>query len=168
MRAAAKFEKVSFEQFKAGMEDYNFTENEIREMYKNINMPKRATRGSAGYDICSPFEFTLKPGETIKVPTGIRCRMDEDVVLMIYPRSGLGFKYRLQLNNTVGVIDSDYYGSDNEGHIFIKVTNDSNEGKTLDVSEGSAFAQGVFMEYLITEDDDAQGIRNGGMGSTSK
>ncbi len=168
MRAAAKFEKVSFEQFKEGMEDYNFTENEIREMYKNIHLPKRATKGSAGYDVHTPFAFTLKPGETIKIPTGVRCRMDEDVVLFIYPRSGLGFKFRLQLNNTVGVIDSDYYGSDNEGHIFVKITNDSNEGKTVDIPEGGAFAQGIFTEYLITEDDDAEGVRNGGFGSTSK
>ncbi len=167
MRAAAKFEKVSFEQFKAGMEDYNFTENEIREMYKNIQLPKRATKGSAGYDVHTPFAFTLKPGETIKIPTGVRCRMDEDVVLFIYPRSGLGFKFRLQLNNTVGVIDSDYYGSDNEGHIFVKITNDSNEGKTVEIPEGGAFAQGIFTEYLITEDDDAEGVRNGGFGSTS-
>ena len=167
MRAAAKFEKVSFEQFKAGMEDYNFTDNEIREMYKNIQLPKRATKGSAGYDVHTPFAFTLKPGETIKIPTGVRCRMDEDVVLFIYPRSGLGFKFRLQLNNTVGVIDSDYYGSDNEGHIFVKITNDSNEGKTVEIPEGGAFAQGIFTEYLITEDDDAEGVRNGGFGSTS-
>ncbi|MCD8380702.1 MAG: deoxyuridine 5'-triphosphate nucleotidohydrolase, partial [Lachnospiraceae bacterium] len=96
------------------------------------------------------------------------CRMEEDWVLQIFPRSGLGFKYRLQLNNTVGIIDADYYASDNEGHIFIKITNDSREGKTLLVPAGGAFAQGIFLQYGITEDDDVEEIRNGGFGSTSR
>ena len=87
---------------------------------------------------------------------------------MIYPRSGLGFKFRLQLNNTVGVIDSDYFYSDNEGHIFIKITNDTNEGKVVDVAAGQGFAQGIFMTYGVTEDDDVTEERNGGFGSTTK
>ena len=87
---------------------------------------------------------------------------------MIYPRSGLGFKYRLQLNNTVGVIDSDYFYSDNEGHIFIKITNDSNEGKIVDVKKGQGIAQGIFMQYSIVEDDDVSELRNGGFGSTTR
>ena len=94
--------------------------------------------------------------------------IEDGWVLKIYPRSGLGFKYRLQLNNTVGIIDSDYSRSDNEGHIFIKVTNDSNEGKTLSIPAGTGFAQGSFVEYGITVDDDASGVRNGGFGSTTK
>ena len=89
-------------------------------------------------------------------------------MLKIYPRSGLGFKNRLQLDNTVGIVDSDYYHSDNEGHIFIKITNDSKEGKALTVEAGTGFAQGIFVEYGITTDDDAEGIRNGGFGSTTK
>ena len=94
--------------------------------------------------------------------------MREDYVLCLYPRSGLGFKYRLQLNNTVGIIDSDYFDSDNEGHIFAKITNDSNEDKVLEVKEGTGFMQGIFMQYGITEDDDVTEIRNGGFGSTTK
>ena len=93
--------------------------------------------------------------------------MEEDWVLQIFPRSGLGFKFRLQLNNTVGIIDSDYYYSDNEGHIFVKLTNDSNEGKTVSVKAGTGFAQGIFIPQGITVDDDAQGVRNGGRGSTT-
>ena len=89
-------------------------------------------------------------------------------MLKLYPRSGLGFKYRLQLNNTVGIIDSDYFYSDNEGHIFTKLTNDSNEGKTVEVTAGTGFMQGIFLEYGITVDDDAKGERNGGFGSTTK
>ena len=131
-------------------------------------LPRRATTGSAGYDFYLPTPLHLAPGETAKIPTGVRCRMADGWVLQIFPRSGLGFSYRLQLNNTVGIIDSDYYYSDNEGHIFIKVTNDSNEGKVLDLPAGAAFAQGLFVPFGITEDDEVTAIRNGGLGSTSK
>lgn len=170
MQRIAKFEKVSFEQFKEGYEDCfaKADEAQIREIYEQIKLPKRATKGSAGYDFYAPVAFSLKPGETVKIATGIRVRMEENWVLKVYPRSGLGFKYRLQMNNTVGIIDSDYYYSDNEGHIFVKITNDSNEGKSVTVDAGTGFVQGIFLEYGITEDDDASEIRNGGFGSTTK
>lgn len=167
MKRIAKFHKVSYEQFFESCKD-NFSESEIKEMYAQIKLPTRATAGSAGYDIFAPYDFTLAPSETTKIPTGIRCEIDEGWVLKIYPRSGLGFKFRLQLNNTVGIIDSDYFYSDNEGHIFIKITNASNENKTVEVKNGTGFAQGIFVEYGITVDDDATGIRNGGFGSTTK
>ena len=170
MKRIAKFHKVSFEQFAKDWKDTfeQYSEEELRNIYDSLKLPKRATKGSAGYDFFAPFTFQLAPGETIKIPTGIRAEMQEDWVLQIYPRSGLGFKYRLQMNNTVGIIDSDYFFSDNEGHIFMKITNDSNEGKTVEVPAGTGFAQGIFMQYGITEDDDAEGIRNGGFGSTTK
>lgn len=169
MRGIAQFLKVSREAFEKAMkEDFpQYSEEEIQDMYESLLLPKRATRGSAGYDIFAPFTFTLAPGETIKIPTGIRARMEEDWVLTLYPRSGLGFKYRLQMNNTVGIIDSDYYYSDNEGHIFIKMTNDTNEGRTLEVPKGTGFAQGIFLQYGLTEDDETDGVRNGGLGSTT-
>ena len=162
----ARFEIVSFDQFKSGFD--NKSDEEVKELYDTLMLPKRATKGSAGYDFYSPFDFTLKPGETIKIPTGIRVYMEENYVLKLYPRSGLGFKYRLQLNNTVGIIDSDYYYSDNEGHIFAKITSDSNEGKVLEIKKGTGFMQGIFVEYGITFDDDVKSIRNGGFGSTTK
>lgn len=170
MQKVAKFEKVSKENFLVAIrEDFSqYSEAEADIMYEELNLPRRATKGSAGYDFYAPFDFELAPGETIKIPTAVRCRMLEDWVLQIYPRSGLGFKFRLQLNNTVGIIDSDYYYSDNEGHIFIKITNDSNEGKTVVVKKGEGFAQGIFMQYGIVEDDDVTDIRNGGFGSTTK
>lgn len=170
MKRIAKFEKVSLENFLNAVKDDfpEYTEEDIRDMYESIELPTRATKGSAGYDFHAPFAFSLPAGSTIKIPTGIRVQMDEDWVLKLYPRSGLGFKYRLQLNNTVGIIDSDYYYSDNEGHIMAKITNDSNEGKTVDISAGMGFMQGIFLEYGITVDDDAQGVRNGGFGSTTK
>ena len=169
MKRIAKFEKVSFEQFKEDWKSvfFNVDDNTIKEIYENIKLPKRATKGSAGYDFFSPIDIVLKPNCTIKIPTGIRCKMEEGWVLKCYPRSGLGFKYRLQLNNTVGIIDSDYFYSDNEGHIMIKITNNSNEGKFLKLNAGDRFAQGIFLEYGVTVDDNADGVRNGGFGSTN-
>lgn len=177
MKRIAQFEKISKRQFQLDWLDtfYNIQTledieliNKINDIYDNIGMPRRATKGSAGYDFFSPLAFSLHPGETIKIPTGIRVKMEEGWVLKCYPRSGLGFKYRLQMNNTVGIIDSDYYDSDNEGHIFCKMTNDSNEGKSVIIEQGMGFMQGIFLEYGITMDDETEDIRNGGFGSTSK
>ena len=170
MKRVAKFHKVSYERY---LEDWknlfgDEREHVVKEQYDNIQLPKRATKGSAGYDFFSPQHFSLEPGKTITIPTGIRVEMEEGWVLKCYPRSGLGFKFRLQLNNTVGIIDSDYFYSDNEGHIFVKMTNASNEGKIVNVNEGVAFMQGIFVEYGITYDDDVEEIRNGGFGSTTK
>lgn len=165
----AQFHKVSYRQFREAFLDTfePLEEEEIRGIYHEIRLPKRATRGSAGYDFFTPFPIVLAPGKTVKVPTGIRVEMQENWVLKCYPRSGLGFKYRLQLNNTVGIIDSDYFYSDNEGHIFAKITNDSNEKKLLEIDAGQGFMQGIFVEYGITMDDDVTEIRNGGFGSTN-
>lgn len=170
MRRIAKFEKVSQEQFIKDFSDA-FPEvpcDDVRKIYESIKLPRRATSGSAGYDFFVPKAIRLEPGESIKIPTGIRSSMEDGWVLHLYPRSGLGFKFRLQLNNTVGIIDSDYYYSDNEGHIMAKITNDSREGKTVELKAGEGFLQGIFLEYGITEDDDADGVRNGGFGSTTK
>jgi dUTP pyrophosphatase len=169
MQRIAKFHKVSFEQFKQDWSD-TFGEAEktkLETIYNEIKLPKRATAGSAGYDFFTPVTLTIHPGETIKVPTGVRAEMENGWVLKCYPRSGLGFKYRLQLNNTVGIIDSDYFYSDNEGHIFSKITNDTNEDKIVSLSAGDGFMQGIFVEYGITVDDQATERRNGGFGSTS-
>jgi len=164
MNRIAQFFQVSRAQFEA---DWlaAFPGAEVPE---EIRLPKRATAGSAGYDFFAPAGFELAPGETVLLPTGVRARMDDGWVLMLYPRSGLGFKYRLQLNNTVGVIDSDYFGAKNEGHIMLKLTNDSNEGRVLTVRSGEAVAQGVFTPYGITVDDDVDALREGGFGSTDR
>lgn len=164
MRIKAKFEKVSFEQYAKDFE----LEGNVQEIYDAIKLPKRATKYSAGYDFYAPITITLQPNETIKIPTGIRVQMEDEFVLILCPRSGLGFKFRLQLNNTIGVIDSDYYYSSNEGHIFAKITNDTNENKTVNINAGEAFMQGMFFEYGIIEDDETETIRDGGFGSTTK
>ena len=166
MQKIAQFFKVSKENYIQALrgEFPAYDEAAAEKIYEELKLPMRATKGSAGYDFYAPFSFTLAPGETIKIPTGIRAKMEEGWVLQLFPRSGLGFKFRLQLNNTVGIIDSDYFDSDNEGHIFAKITNDSNEGKTLQVEAGTGFLQGIFLPFGITVDDEADGIRNGGFG----
>lgn len=166
-RRIAKFEKVSYEQFFKDMIDtFGMLDNTIEETYNNIKLPKRATAGSAGYDFFSPVDFELKPGETIKIPTSIRCEMDNDWVLQIFPRSGLGFKYQVNLCNGTGIVDADYAYSDNEGHIFVKLVNRGD--KTVKIKRGEGFAQGIFLPYGLTVDDDCTGVRNGGFGSTDK
>lgn len=133
-----------------------------------INLPKRATKLSAGYDFFAPEDIKLAPGESIKVATGIKAYMQPDEVLMLFPRSGLGFKYFVRLANTVGVIDADYYGNEsNDGHIFVKIRNEGD--KELFIQAGDAFAQGIFIKYLLTDDDsfDNGAERIGGEGSTT-
>ena len=169
MKRIAKFEKVSFGQFAKdwGSNFPDCTEDKIKEIYDAIPLPVRATAGSAGYDFCLPDEISLEAGQGALIPTGIRAKIADGWVLNIYPRSGLGFKFRLQLDNTVGIIDADYYNAANEGHIMVKVTNDGRHGKTLSLERGKGFAQGVFLPFGITVDDDADGERVGGFGSTN-
>lgn len=170
MRKIAKFHLVSQEQFKKDMEQHfpDLTGDKIQEVYGKLQLPRRATTGSAGYDFFAPIDILLQPGESMLVPTGIRVAIDEGWVLKCYPRSGLGFKYRMQLNNTVGIIDSDYFHSENEGHILAKITNASNEGKEINIYAGEGFIQGVFLEYGITYDDEVEKVRTGGFGSTTE
>lgn len=153
------FEIISEEQFK---EDFD------KDMEFEIKLPERATKHSAGYDFFAPCDISISPGEDIKIPTGIRAYMQEDEVLMIYPRSGLGFNYYTRLANSTGIIDSDYYYSDNEGHIKIKLRNEGN--KELFIRKGDAFCQGIFTKYLLVDGDDFENgkERNGGFGSTGK
>lgn len=165
-KKVALFEKVSKKQYLEDM--VNIGLGNLDYSYDVISLPVRSTKGSAGYDFISPVDIELKPGESKMICTGIRCCMKENWVLKLYPRSSSGTKFRLQLNNTVGVIDSDYYYANNEGHIMAKITNDSNEGKTFTLNKGDKLCQGVFVEYGITFDDDVFTERTGGFGSTGK
>lgn len=133
-----------------------------------LKLPKRSTKESAGYDVFTPFDINLSPGDDIKIPTGIRAYMQPGEVLLAFPRSGLGFKYYTRLANTLGVIDSDYYYSDNEGHIFIKLRNEGD--KALFIKQSDAFAQLIFMPFLLADGDgfDEGETRNGGFGSTTR
>lgn len=169
------FSKIPFKEFKNTMSD--IMENSvweemaeentetIEEIYNNIKIPQRATQDSCGYDFFSTLTFSLLPGEEMLVPTGIRAKIPQNTVLMIFPRSGLGFKYRMQLNNTVGIIDSDYYYSDNFGHIMIKITTN----KQITIKRNSSFCQGIILPfYKFSNEITPTKQRNGGFGSTSK
>ena len=154
-----KFEKISEEQYNKDLKEVC--------SYEDIAIPTRSTKHSAGYDFKSPIDFVLNPGESKKVPTGIKASMNEDEFLAIFVRSSMGFKYNIRLCNQVGIVDSDYYNNlDNEGHIFIKIQNEGTEALTI--NKGDRFAQGIFMNFLITDDDMSFGDRTGGMGSTGK
>lgn len=167
----AKFEKVSREQFKKDVINcmgsiFNTEERiaVIDDIYDSIKLPQRSTKHSAGYDFFTPFSFKPVPGSGIVIPTGIKCEMEPGWVLMMYPRSGQGFKYGIHMYNTVSIIDGDYYNNiKNEGHIMSKIS----AKEDCDVIEqGTAFCQGIFCQYGITLDDNVTTIRKGGIGST--
>ena len=184
MDRIAQFEKVSLKQFyKDIVGDYKkYSDDEIVQMYENIKLPIRKTTGSCGFDFFAPFDFTLSPEEVIKIPTGIRASISKGWFLQIVPRSGLGFKYYETLANSLGIVDLDYFSSDNEGHIFVKLVNrfpspdfeyyriskEEKDKRTMVVNQGQGFVQGIFLQFGITIDDVAGGVRNGGFGSTDK
>lgn len=168
MQRIATFEKISYQQFEKDMDGYGFDHEKIQMIYDHLVQPCRATSQSAGYDFKCPFDVVLPPKENIKIPTGYCVHMQPGWFLAVFPRSGLGFKYRLQLDNTVGIIDQDYDQSDNQGHMFIKITNDSNKDQTITLKAGDGFAQGIFIPFGITMDDDVTDSRNGGFGSTDR
>ena len=164
----AKFEPVSRERFTEDIENaFDINEAAAEEIYKSLKLPVRATVGSAGYDFFSPADIEIEAGQSVLIPTGIRVKMEPGWVLLLFPRSGLGFKYRFQLDNSVGVIDQDYYHAKNEGHIMAKMTNDSREGKTLSIKAGQAFMQGVFVPFGTAEEDEVTAKRILGFGSTT-
>lgn len=162
----ASFQKVSFAEYKAARQKTFTVENEYSEgklfdEWMNIKLPARATAGSAGYDFCIPMHRFVT-NESVVIPTGIRARINDGWVLMLFPRSGMGMKFGMKLDNTVGVIDSDYFFADNEGHIMAKVHAD----KAFELQSGERFMQGVFMPFGVVENDDATAQRHGGLGST--
>ena len=154
-----KFQKVSLEQFIKDVDVVN-----VEEIYNDTPLPKRATKGSAGYDFVCPIDIEIKPNEMIKIPTGIRCYMEQGYVLNIYPRSSLGMKYQMYLTNTTGIIDSDYYNAKNEGHIIVSIVNKGD--KILKINKGERFVQGIFLKYYTVIEEEVLDQRNGGFGST--
>lgn len=168
-----EFHKVSIKQF---IKDYqvdkvadnnSFMEDDIRYIYDNVLvLPVRSSEHSAGHDFVITKDIVLNPGESTKVSTGIRAKIIPGWVLIMMPRSGLGTKFRVQLDNTIGVIDGDYFNAKNEGHIMATITNDSKSNKTLVLEAGDRFLQGVFMPYGITTHDEPLGKRTGGHGSS--
>ena len=154
------FEKISFDQFKKDVKD-------DLELYNNYILPKRSTKNSAGYDFFAIEELVIKPRQIIKIPTGYKAKFSSDEALLVFMRSSLGFKYNLRLTNQVGLIDSDYYDNEsNEGHIWVSIQNEGDQEITI--NKNMAYSQGVFIKFLITDNDEATVIRTGGYGSTDR
>lgn len=154
------FEKISYKQFKEDIFD-------DVDKYNSFNLPHRSTINSAGYDFESLVDVVLKPHETVKIPTGVKVKMNADEVLMLYVRSSMGFKYNVRMCNQTGIIDSDYYNNpDNEGHIFIKIQNEGD--KNFDIKVGDKICQGIFMKYLTVDNEEKiLNERVSGIGSTN-
>lgn len=139
------FEKISFEQFKKDVKD------DI-ELYNEYQLPQRDSNMTAGYDLYLLEDLYIKPGEVLKLPTGLKSYFEKDEVLFVIVRSSTGFKYNIRLCNQVGVIDADYYNNEsNEGHIWLKIQNESKE--EVRIKKGEAIAQGIFLKYLTTNSD---------------
>ena len=154
------FEKISFNEFKKAYGDN-------KELYDEYLLPKRSTQNSAGYDFLAINEMIIKPGEIVKIPTGYKANFGKDEMMMIVVRSSMGFKYNVRMCNQVGIIDSDYYNNpDNEGHIFVALQNEGT--KDYVISKNEAYAQGIFVNFLLTDDDNVTSKRIGGLGSTNK
>ena len=149
-----------------GARSAELSDEAIKTALAERKLPVRATAGSAGYDFFSPLSFRLLPGDSMTIPTGVRCAMDPNYILMIAPKSGKGSRYRVMLRNTLAFIDSDYYFSDNEGHIVLKLINDNYDGIPMDIRAGDSLMQGILLPYGVTIDDASTGVRNGGFGST--
>jgi dUTP pyrophosphatase len=140
------FEKISFDRFKKDVAD------DI-ELYNAYNLPKRKTKFAAAYDFHAMGDYMLKPGETMKIPTGVKVAMENDEVLLLISRSSMGFKYNVRLCNQVGVIDADYYNNkDNEGHMWIRIQNEGNED--YHIKKGDGMCQGMFIKYLTVDDEE--------------
>lgn len=156
-----KFEKISFEQFKKDFGD-------DRMLYDSIELPKRSTKKSAGYDIKSLEDGIIKPGEAMTFKTGLKVCMNDDECLYILSRSSQGYKYNVCLMNSVGLIDSDFYNNpSNEGHFSVRLVNFGKDDFV--VKKGDKLAQGVFSKFLTVDDEEEiEGERTGGLGSTGK
>ena len=153
------FEKISFKQFSKDICD-------DKELYDEYELPKRATKNSAGYDFYALYDMVLHSGEILKIPTGYKAKFNYDEMLMLVIRSSMGFKYNVRMCNQVGIIDSDYYNnSDNEGHMWVSLQNEGKEDYVI--KKGTAYCQGIFVKYL-TCGDEIDTVRESGIGSTNK
>lgn len=166
IKVVGEFQKVKLEQFIIDSDSFN--EEALTNIYNDVlELPVRGTEDSMGHDFFLTKDIHLKPGESARICTGIKVKIAAGWGLWLTPRSGLGSKFRLQINNTVGIIDGDYFNNvDNEGHIMATITNDGKEGKDVVLKAGDRFIQGVFLEYGITNHDIPLGKRVGGEGST--
>ncbi len=157
-----RFEKVRLEEACMQTEEIVGSANEanIKAALEGLSLPKRSTKGSAGYDFRSPFDVAARKGDIVRIPLFVKVEdMPKGVVLLIFNRSGLSLKKGLRLDNAVGVIDSDY----KFGIVF-----QATATKDIAIVQGDKVCQGIFLNYLTVDGDDSDGERNGGFGSTGR
>lgn len=167
------FEKISEEQWLKDTERWfgNHTSGIklAKKVLFELQLPKRSTKYSAGYDIFSPILDIIKPNQSVLIPTGFKAYMKHNEMLVFHVRSGMGFKNFIALANTTGIVDSDYYNNENnEGHCWVKLVNRGSED--FIIKKGDAIAQCILQEFLLIDGDsfDDGEIRKGGFGSTNK
>ena len=167
-----RFEKVSLDAFAKDMiERYpNFRVGDVTRAWEGIELPKRSTEYSAGYDICTPFDLVLPSNVRVVVPTGIKVVFTQDEAktwhLQMYVRSSVGIKQGVVLTNGTGIIDPDYQFAENEGDMMLALWNRSDQ--LVKYKAGDRICQAVFAIHGLTSDDEAGGRRIGGVGSTGK
>lgn len=132
----------------------------FKKMEDEAIIPTRATKYSAGYDLHSLRDYILYSGTMVRVETGIAVYMPPDEWFAIVPRSGLCLKHGITVDNSPAVIDSDFYPK------AVSVLLRNNGDQPFRIRQGDRVAQGIFMRYLLADDDDTQGERLGGFGHT--
>lgn len=146
------------------MRYFEIVKDEFRKNEGEIKLPTRGSKNSAGYDFYSPIDVTIQPNEMVMIWTDIKASMYYDNALLIIPRSSMG-KHPIMISNTVGLIDSDYYGNEStDGNIGFRLFN---IGTTpYEIKAGDRIGQGVFIKYGTVKDDNVTTERKGGFGST--
>lgn len=130
-------------------------------------LPERSTEGSAGYDFFCPIDITLEPNCSMIIPTGVKAKMPNGEVLLLFNRSSNPTKRGLLMLNGVGVIDSDYYSNpDNDGEIGFNLCNICKDPVTI--KQGDKIGQGIFIPFMLAEEKTPLLKRIGGFGSTGK
>ena len=153
------FEKISFGQFSKDVKS-------SKKLYNEYILPIRGSKNSCGYDFKAIFDYVIRPGERLKIPTGYKFKCNSDEFLMLVVRSSMGFKYNIRMCNQVGIIDGDYYNNmDNEGHIWVCLQNEGDQDFVI--NRNDSYCQGIIMKYL-TCNDKVDKVRKGGIGSTNR
>lgn len=169
-----RFEKVSVKEQKKFLEQFFVSRSSkvnsaLEYIDKKLALPGRSSAKSCGYDFRLPVDVEIQPNSQVLIPTFIKAEIDDDKVLELYPRSSYGIKKGLELANTVGIIDADYYNNeDNEGHIMICMRNTTS--KPVHLERGDKFVQGIIKRYFLMDGDEYSvgKARKGGIGSSGK
>lgn len=164
-----QFAKISIPQWDKDVKEVFDNDKDASQSYQMVQIPKRSTLKSSGYDFHCPYNCVVPAHGTCKIYTGIKIYLDDNKTLKLYPRSSVGIKHGIMLSNTVGIIDADYVDNpDNEGHIIIALRNLSDE--PFYIKAGDKIVQGIIERYYTVDDEEYSDMkeRTGGIGSTGR